>query len=46
MPNPLIKWARQNTHPEPPHPSGAIKVDAISEFSAFYQNVEHHSVAF
>ena len=32
MPNPLIKWAKRNTHsgPPPPHPSGAIKVPATS----------------
>ena len=30
MPNPLIKWAKRNTHSDPPHPSGAVKVAATS----------------
>ena len=32
MPNPLIKWAKRNTHSDPPHPSGAKKVVATSPF--------------
>ena len=34
MPNPLIKWAKRNTHSDPPPsvPLGAKKVDATSPF--------------
>ena len=33
MPNPLIKWAKRNTHSDPPPPpSGAKKVAATSPF--------------
>ena len=32
MPNLLIKWAKRNTHSDPPHPSGAKKVAATSPF--------------
>ena len=32
MPNPLIKWAKRNTHPDPLHPSGAKKVAATCPF--------------